>query len=243
MYLSNRLYVITGIVLIAIPICLVLGIVLSGAASNNDATSKADVAKYLKDIYDHRTVFLISKLFFVLLDSVFTMLVAPLTFLVFRDRSRLLAYFFLTGFIGSFILSSVSDGLDASTLLLAKDFAHGGAGLNAGDPAIQELTHYITVAQAIVGQFGGTMLGIAFLTLGWLIARAPTGNVNPPRAIGWVIIVDGIAQLFGWTRFLGGVAFIDFIAFGITTLIFTIWLGVWLIMNSSKLPLPDGAAA
>jgi hypothetical protein len=232
-----------GLVLIAIPICLILGIVLSGAASSEDSLSKAGTAKYLKDIYDNHSIFLVSKLFFVLLDSGFTLLIAPLSYLAFRDRSRVLGYILFTGFIGSSIISCVSDGLDASNLLLAKDFAHGGAGLNAGDPAIQELAHYVNSVEAMIGQFGGTMLGIAFLALGWIIARAPAGNVNPPRAIGWIIIVDGIAQLFGWTQFLGGIAFLDFIVFGLTTLIFTIWLGIWLIKNSSKLPLPEGAAA
>ena len=128
-------------------------------------------------------------------------------------------------------------------MVLAKDYAHGGAGLDAGAPAILELTHVLKVVSSLVSQWGSTMLAIAFLTLGWLIARAPAGKVNPPRAIGWVIIVDGIAQLFGWAQFVSAAGFLSFIVFGITTLIFTIWLGIWLITNSSKLPLPDGAPA
>jgi len=242
-YLSNRLYVITGLVLISITICLVLTIGFGMAVSSTDPTSKADTAKMLKDIYDHHTLAVISLLFSVLLDSGLTLVISGLTYLVFRDRSRLLATTFLIAFIGSAVLSSVTDGIDASGLVLAKDYAHGGAGLDAGAPAILELTHVLKVVSSLVSQWGSTMLAIAFLTLGWLIARAPAGKVNPPRAIGWVIIVDGIAQLFGWAQFVSAAGFLSFIVFGITTLIFTIWLGIWLITNSSKLPLPDGAPA
>ncbi len=242
MYLSNRLYVMTGLVLIAIAVCLVLSIVIGIGVSDTDPTSKADTAKMLKDTFDHRTAAVISLFFSVLLDAGFTLLIAPLTFLLFRDRSRVLGYIFFTGFIGSAVLSSATDGVHASVLVLAKDYAHGGAGVNAGDPAILELTHVLQVASSLVGQWGGTMLGIAFLALGLLIARAPMGNVNPPRAIGWIIVVDGIAQFFGWAQFVTGAAFLAFIVFGITTLIFTIWLGIWLITNGGKLPMPAPAS-
>jgi hypothetical protein len=244
MYLSNRLYVITGLVLIAIALCFLISGGLGMAVSSTDPTSKADTQKWLNDINGHHTLVVISLVFSVLLDAGFTLVISGLTYLVFRDRSRLLATTFLIAFIGSSVLSSVTDGIDASALVLAKDFAHGGAGLNAGDPAILEITHVLQVVSALVIQFGGTMLAIAFLTLGWLIARAPAGNVNPPRAIGWIIIVAGIANVAGWAGFATGAAgFLSFIFFGVTTLVFTIWLGVWLITNSSKLPLPDSAAA
>jgi hypothetical protein len=155
-----------------------------------------------------------------------------------------LAITLLVGFIGNAAVSAGSDAADASILLLAKDYAHGGAGLNAGDPAILEMAHLVSVFGSLCGSLSGTMIAVAFLALGWLIARAPAGNVNPPRAIGWIIIVSGIAILASWAGFLTGAAgFLTFIIFGITTLIFTIWLGVWLIMNSSKLPLSGGAPA
>ena len=244
MYLSNRLYAITGLVLIAIAVCFLIGGGLGMAVSSTDPTSKADTQNMLKDINDHHTLAVISTVFSVLLDSALTLAISGLTYLVFRDRSRLLATTFLIAFIGSSVLSSVTDGIDASTIVLAKDFAHGGAGLNAGDPAILELTHVLQTISSLVGSWGGTMLAIAFLTLGWLIARGPAGNVNPPKAIGWIIIVAGIASVVGWAQFAtGALGFVSFIFFAITTLIFTIWLGIWLITNSSKLPLPDGAGA
>ncbi len=244
MYLSNRLYVITGLVLIAIALCFLIGGGLGMAVSSTDPTSKADTQKMLNDINGHHTLVVISLVFNVLLDAGLTLVIGGLTYLVFRDRSRLLATTFLIGFIGSSVLSSVTNGIDASTIVLAKDFAHGGAGLNAGDPAILELTHVLHTISSLVGSWGGTMLAIAFLTLGWLIARGPAGNVNPPKAIGWIIIVAGIASAAGWAGFAtGGAGFLSFIVFAITTLIFTLWLGIWLITNSSKLPLPDSAAA
>jgi hypothetical protein len=244
MYLSNRLYVITGLVLIAIAICFLIGGGVGMAVSSTDPTSKADTKNMLQDINDHHTLAVISTVLSVLLDSALTLAISGLTYLVFRDRSRLLATTFLIAFIGSSVLSSVTDGINASTIVLAKDFVHSGAGLNAGDPAILELTHVLQTISSLVGSWGGTMLAIAFLTLGWLIARGPAGNVNPPKPIGWIIIVAGIASAAGWAQFAtGAIGFLSFIVFAITTFIFTIWLGIWLITNSSKLPLPDGAAA
>ena len=246
MYLSNRLYLITGLVLIAITVCLALNIGFGMAASSADPTSKADTAKMLKDFYDHRTLYVLSIGFSLLLDCGLGLVISGLTYLVFRDRSRLLAITLLIGFIGNAALSAASDAANGSILLLAKDYAHGGAGLNAGDPAILEMAHLLSAFSSLLGSTSGTMIAVAFLAMGWLIARAPTGNVNPPRAIGWIIIVDGIAGLVGWAGFessLGFLGFFSFIVFGITTLVFTIWLGIWLIMNRSKLPLPDGAGA
>jgi hypothetical protein len=244
MYLSNRLYVITGLVLIAIALCFLIGGGLGMAVSSTDPTSKADTQNMLKDINDHHTLAVILTVLNVLLDGALTLVISGLTYLVFRDRSRLLATTFLIGFIGSSVLSSVTDGIDASTIVLAKDFSHGGAGLNAGDPAILELTHVLQTISSLLGSWSGTMLGIAFLTLGWLIARGPAGNVNPPKAIGWIIIVAGIASVAGSAQYAtGGLGFLSFIVFALMTLIFTLWLGVWLITNSSKLPLPDGAPA
>ena len=238
MYLSNRLYVVTGLVLLGIAVGLVPTFLLH---SSYDPTTKGDVAKYLKDTYDNRTMFVVSEAFIVLLDAGFTLVIAGLAYLCFRDRSHLLATTFLVAFIGSAVLSCVADGLNGSTLVLANDFIHGGAGVSAGDPTILEATHVIAAAGALVSQFGGTMLAIAFLCFGWLIAKAPAGKVNPPRPIGWVLVVDGIASLAGWAQFATDAAFVAFLVFALTTLIFTVWLGTWLILRSSKLPSADAA--
>jgi hypothetical protein len=244
MYLSNRLYVVTGLVIIAIAICLVGTIGTGIAISDTDPTSKSDTAKMLKDLYDNRTLGVISIAFSVVLDCGLGVLIAGLLYLVFRDRSRVLSITLLVGFIGNAAVSAVSDAADGSTLLLAKDYAHGGAGLNAGDPAILEMAHLMQVIGSLAGSLSGTMIAVAFLAMGWLIAHGPAGNVNPPRAIGWVIIVSGISILASWAGFVTGAAgFLTFIVFGLTTLVFTIWLGAWLIKNSNKLPVEGAAAA
>lgn len=97
MYLSNRLYVITGLVLIAIAVGLVLSIGTGIAVSSADTMSKADTAKMLKDVYDHRTVEVVSLAFDVLLDAGLTLVIGGLTYLIFRDRSRVLATIFSLG--------------------------------------------------------------------------------------------------------------------------------------------------
>jgi hypothetical protein len=91
MYLSNRLYVITGLVLIAIALCFLIGGGLGMAVSSTDPTSKADTQKMLNDLNDHHTAVVISLVFSVLLDAGLTLVIGGLTYLVFRDRSRLLA--------------------------------------------------------------------------------------------------------------------------------------------------------
>jgi Domain of unknown function (DUF4386) len=236
LYLTNRLYVLTGIVLIGIAVCLVPNFVLH---SSYDPTAKGDVAKYLKDTYDNRSLFVVSEVIVVALDAGFTMLIAGLSYLCFRDRSRLLATTFLVAFIGSSVLSCVNDGLNGSTLVLAYDFMRGGAGVKAGDPTILEVTHAIAAVEALVSAFGTTMLSIAFFCLGWLIAKAPAGRVNPPRAIGWILVIDAIATMATWLQFATDAAFVAFLLFALTTLIFAIWLGVWLIVRNDTLPVAD----
>ena len=242
MYLSNRLYLVTGVVLIAIAVLLALTIASGMAVTDADPLSKADTAKMLKDTYDHRTADVISLVSSFLLDCGFGLVVGGLLYLVFRDRSRLLAIILLIGFIGNSALSAATDVINASTLLLANDFTHGGAGLNAGDPAILEVAHLLGYLGTLFGAASGSMIAVSFLAMGWLIARAPSGKVNPPPAIGWIMIVSGIATLLGWAQFaIGAAGFFSFIVFGITTLVFTVWLGVWLIARRSTLPPPDGA--
>jgi hypothetical protein len=153
----------------------------------------------------------------------------------------LLATTFLVAFIGSAVLSCVADSLNGSTLVLARDFTHGGVGLNAGDPTILEITRTIASVSALVGGFGGTMLAIAFVCFGWLIAKAPAGMLNPPRPIGWIIVIDGIASLAGWAQFATDAAFLAFIVFALATLIFTVWLGIWLILRSNEPPVSAAA--
>ena len=108
MYLSNRLYVVTGLVLIGIAICFVGTIVTGMAVSDTDPTSKADTAKMLKDLYDNRTLAVISIAFSVLLDCGLGIVIAGLLYLVFRDRSRVLAITLLVGFIGNAAVSAMS---------------------------------------------------------------------------------------------------------------------------------------
>jgi Domain of unknown function (DUF4386) len=241
LYLSNRLYVWTGLVIIGIAVCLVLGIGLSIAVSSNDPSSKSDVAKYMKDVYDHRTLFVIDQIFFVTLDSILVLLVGAFVYLVFRDRSHVLALVVLVGHVGAAATGAASDALRVATLVLAKDFVHGGAGVSAGDNSLVELTHIIGRSNEFLSLMNTSMLGLSFLAMGWLIVKAPEGKVNPPRAIGWIILVAGLAFALAWTDTFTSVGRVFLIINALATIIFTIWLGSWLIKRSSELPDPIGA--
>lgn len=243
MYLSNRVYMIAGLVLIGIAICLALGIGLSMAVSSEDSTSKADTAKYLKDLYDNTGLYIGSQVAFLLLDSILTPLVGIALYLTFRDRSKVLAVTIMIAFASSAAVGTVNDGINLMAVVLAKDFAHGGAGLNAGDPGILELTHIMSWATTLIGQAQVNLLGIAFLSLAAVLLTAPAGNVNPPRAIGWFVLIAGLSFFLSWTVALTDAGFVFFIINGIAVIIFTLWLGIWLISNSSKLPVPEGSSA
>jgi hypothetical protein len=243
LYLSNRLYVWTGLVIIGIAVCLVLGIGLSIAVSSNDPSSKSDVAKYMKDIYDHRALFIIDQIFFVTLVSVLVLLVGAFVYLIFRDRSQVLALIVLVGHVGAAATGAASDALKIATLVVAKDFVHGGAGVNAGDTSLVELTHIIGRGVGALSLMNTSMLGLAFLAMGWLIVRAPEGRVNPPRAIGWIILVAALAFALTWTDTFTSAGRVFLIINAVATIIFTIWLGIWLIKHSSELPDPIGAQA
>ena len=241
MFLSNRIYFFTGLVLLGIVACLLVGVPLSGAASSYQAQDRGDTAKFLADVNDHTAVYIVSTAAFTLLDSVFGVLVGALLYLVFRDRSRALAIALFAGFVAQSAVSLSGDVIDAAFVPLAKDFANGGAGVSAGDASTLELAHTLGWVVEFLHDASGTMLAVAFLALGWLLVASPAGKVNPPKALGWLAIVGGVLSVTAWSAEAADALGLLNLLGLIVILVFTGWLGVWFLIRGKSLPDPIAA--
>lgn len=239
---DDRLPQLGGIGLILLAVCLVIAVVLSFSTGDADPFDRAKVEEWLLDIDDNRGLWIASNAVFILLDAVVALVVAPLLYLLFRDRGRLLALIVLVGFIAQSAVSAVVDSVDASLVVIASDYVEGSAGLEAGDPAMLEIARTLAVGTTILGQTSFTMLGVALTALGLLIATSPEGAVNPPRWLGWVSVVAGVATWFAWFIALTDAAFVFFPIQGIASLIFLIGLGIHL-LRRGETPTPATTTA
>jgi hypothetical protein len=234
MFWSNRINTLAGIVLLALPIFLVVAIVLNGVSTgDNDPMEKGEVEEFLLEVHDNRDLAIASAGAFVVVDVVVGALVATVLYLLFRDRSNVLALLTFVAFVLNGALSGVVDGIDAGIIVLADDYVDGGAGLEPGDPAILEIARALSVTSGMVGMVSFTALGLALASLGLLLVMAPEGAVNPPRFFGWVSLIGGVAAFASWLVLLSDAGFIAFAIQGIAGLILFIGLGIWLLRHSS----------
>jgi hypothetical protein len=67
---------------------------------------------------------------------------------------------------------------------------------------------------------------------------APAGQVNPPKWLGWVAIVAGLAMWLSLLILASEAAFIFFPINLLATTIFLVGLGVWLLRNGDLQPAP-----
>jgi hypothetical protein len=231
---DERIYQFGGIVLILLAVCVVLAIFLSFGVGDSDVFNRDEVEQAVRDLHDNRGLWIASNAAFILLDAIIGLLVAPLLYLIFRDRSRLLALIVLVAFIAQSAVAAVVDSVDASLVVLASDYVEGGVGLDPGDPAMLEIARTMGVATAVLGQTSFTMLGLALVALGLLIATAPEGAVNPPRWLGWVGVVAGVAAWLAWFIVLSDAGFVFFPIQLIASLILLIGLGVHLLRRGES---------
>jgi hypothetical protein len=229
MNLDERTTQLGGFFLILLAVCLVLALVLSLSVGDADVFKREEVEQAVLDLHDNRGLWIASNAVFISLDAVVALVVAPLLYLLFRDRARLLSLIVLVAFIGQSAVSAVVDSVDASLVVLASDYVEGGPGLDAGDAVMLEIARTMAVATSVLGQTSFTMLGLALVALGLLIALAPEGAVNPPRWLGWVSVVAGVAAWLAWGIVLTEAAFVFFPIQALSSLVLLIGLGIHLL--------------
>jgi hypothetical protein len=243
--MTNRALLLGGITMIvlAVGIVLVFGLSLAGM-SEEDPFNDGEIAKYLTDVNDNEGAIIAAAAVGIVVDTVIALVFASLVFVLFRDRSRLLALLAFGAFLAGGALTSIVDGSNILLTQVAEDFVKGGPnGLAAGDPAALEAGRVLAMATLAFNQIASTALALGFVSLGMILALAPQGAVNPPRWLGWIAIITGIAGWLAWFIVVTDVAFVFFPISGLGTLIVLLGVGGWLIAHRDQEPAPALAAA
>jgi hypothetical protein len=237
MYLKNKTVPIAGIFLVLLAICLIVNVGASFSTGDNDPFTKDEVAKFLTDVNDNQTAVIISGAFGIIIDGFLGVAVAALLYVLFRDRSRLLATLTFAGLLVQSAVSLVVDGNNILLTVIANDFVKGGpTGIGPGDPAILEVGRYVGMVTLAFGNVGLTALGLGLIALGILIARSPDGKINPPRWIGWAAVFAGVCAELAWFVVIIDPAFVFFIGNLLGSLVLLFGLGIWLLMHQNLEP-------
>jgi hypothetical protein len=244
MYWTNKTGTIAGIVLILLAICLIVNVGASMQTGDNDPFTKSEVAKFLTDVNDNQTWVIVGGAAGIVVDGFLGVAAAALFYVLFRDRSRLLASLVFAGLLVESALSLVVDGNNILLTVIAKDFVKGGpSNIPAGDPAILEVGRYVGMITLAFGNVALTSLGLGLMALGMLIARAPAGAINPPRWLGWVAVFAGACAELAWFVVIIDPAFVFFIGNLFASLVFLFGLGIWLLMHQDLKPAEALASA
>ncbi len=237
MYLNNKTVLLSGVLLILLALCLIVSVGSSFSTGDNDPFTKDEVGKFLTDVHDNETSVIIGGAAGIIVDGFVGVAVAAALYVLFRDRSRLLA---TVTFAGLLVQSAVALVVDGNTILLtviASDFVKGGPpGVGAGDPAVLEVGRYVGMFTVAFGNVGLTALGLSLIALGIIIARSPEGKINPPRWIGWAALFAGVCSELAWFVVIIDPAFVFFIGNLLGSLVLLFGLGIWLFMHKDLEP-------
>ncbi len=240
MDLSQKTVRLAGMAMIVSAILTVVTVGLMAAGtSDKDPFTREDVPEFLTDVNDNEDLLVASGAVGIINDGVFVLAVGAALYILFRDRNPYLAT--IAG-IAVAITAAISLVVDISNVLLtaiAKDYVEGGVGdIAAGDSAALELGRYVGIVTFAFTNLLFTPAGLAFTSIGLLITGAPQGLINPPKWLGWVAIVAGLAMWLSWLVVAVDAGFIFFPINLVATLVFLVGLGVWLLRNGDLQPAP-----
>jgi hypothetical protein len=237
MFFTSKAVAVTGILAILLAIGIIITIAASSSTGDNDPFTRGEVAAYLKDVNDSQTAVIVSGAVGIIVDGFLGIALAAAVYVLFRDRSRLLATLALVGLLTQSAISLMVDGNNILLTLIAKDFVEGGpTGVAAGDPSTLEVGRYVGMVTLAFTNVVFTALGLGLMALGFLIARAPNGAVNPPRWLGWVALFGGVCAELAWFVVIVDPAFVFFIGNFLASLIFLFGLGIWLLRHQELEP-------
>jgi len=231
----NRL---TGIVLIALAVSTLLSFIFGIAVSDVDIFERDKIDDLLVDIEDNKWAVVLRLIFGIAAHAAFGVAAGAALYLLLRDRSRRYALFGLGSILVAQAAFLVGDAGENTMVNLASDFAEGGPdGFDAGDPAILRDARSVGIFLSSAQILGFTALSLGLIAFGVIVGWAPVGAVNPPRWLGWLGVIAGVAGILSWLIVTGEWAGIFFAINGLGTLIFLVVLGGWLLMK------PEEAAA
>lgn len=237
---TNQINRVTGIALLLLSLGIILSVAFSAPFEDNDPFKRDEVEGFLRDINDNRSLAILATAADIVNDAAIGIVAAAGLYLVFRERNRVLALFGFALIFGGSIAFIAADAAAVPLIVLAEDFAEKGGpgGIAAGDDVILETARAVAIWSFTVDQLAITTIGAGLIAFGALISwTAPATAVNPPRWIGWLAVIAGLATILTWIGAASeDVGIVLFIAGAIATLLFLISLGVWLLMH------PEGGA-
>ncbi len=237
MYLANKTTMITGILAILLGIGLMVSLASTVSTGDSDPFNRSETADYLKDIDDNETPIIVGAAAGIVVDGFMGIALAAALYVIFRDRSRLLATMVLAGLLVQSAVSLLVDGNNILLTFVAKDFVSGGpAGVAAGDASSLEVGRYLGMFSLAFTNVVFTALGVGLMALGLLIAQAPAGAINPPRWMGWVAFFAGACAELAWIVVGFDPAFVFFPLNFLASLILLFSLGIWLLMHQDLQP-------
>ena len=222
-------------ILIAVPILVIISIALGTLSGSDESVFEPDlVDELLVSTQENLPVYFTSVGFGIAAD-VMALGVAAVVYLMFRDRHRLLAMVGAFGILAAAIGGFTSDAADLTLGFLAEDFVTGGAtGVQAGDPVILEVARAVGMAGASALQVAWTALGSGLIALGAVIIWAPGGELNPPRWLGWWVLIIGFIWYFTWFAAVSDAAFALVILGLLGTELWVATLGIWLLRREAN---------
>lgn len=246
---TNQISRLAGLTLLLLALGLILNVVFLVSVGTSDPTERGEIEQVLRDINDNEALFFLGTGFSIATDAAITLAAAALLYLVFRDRSRLLALFGFVGLVAGSIAFTIGDAGDLTLGILAQDFVEEGGpgGIAAGDPVILQSARAVGAFTGLTFQIGFTPLAFGFLAFGALITWAKEGTVNPPRWLGALAILTALTMILSWiTAISTDAGNVIFLIANIGILVFLIALGGWLLMQpeaGDASPAPSPAPA
>jgi hypothetical protein len=231
---------IAGLAMIISAVLTVVTIAFTAAGSSEKSPFERDeVVEYLTDINDNKETVVAGGVIGLINDGIFVLTIGAALYVLFRDRNPFLATMALAGVAAAAAISIVVDMSNILLAAIAKDFVEGGVGtIPAGDASSLELGRFVGMTTFAFVNALFMPAGLAFTSIGLLLVGAPAGQVNPPKWLGWVAIVAGLAMWLSLLILASEAAFIFFPINLLATTIFLVGLGVWLLRNGDLQPAP-----
>jgi hypothetical protein len=240
MDISQRTVNIAGAAMIIGAVLTIISVVLMGVSTSDKSPfEKEEVPEFLTDVNDNEGLLAASGAVGIVNDGVFVITIGVALFILFRDRNPFLATLSMSAIV---VAAAISLVVDISNILLtsiADDYVNGGPeGVAAGDPSTLELGRYVGMITFAFVNLLFTPVAVAFIALGTLLVGAPEGIVNPPKWIGWVAIIAGLASALAWLVVAAEPFFVFFPIQLIATVVLLVSLGIWLLRHGDLQPAP-----
>lgn len=237
MFWADRTNKLAGVTLLLLAALAIIALVLETVALGDaDPMARGDIEDALRDINDNEAVYFLGTAVDIA-DEVVVLAAAALLYLVFRDRSRALALFGAFGLVAAGVAFLAADTAELTVGLLAADFVEegGAGGIAAGDPVILQSARAVAAFEGLADLIGLTTLAFGVLALGSLLAWAPDAEANPPRWLGGLAVLSGLALLLTWIVAAAEAVGITLSLIGlIGSLLWLVILGGWLLIQPER---------